>query len=400
MTGGLQWKNLDKWLGDLILKIIPYGRQCIEDDDIQAVVDVLKSDWLTTGPKIAEFEKALAKKVGAKHVVVFSSGTAALHAAYFAAGVREGDEVITSPITFAATANAALYLGAKPVFVDVDRDTININSSLIKAAVTERTKVIAPVDFAGHPADLDLVMEIAEEYNLVVVEDAAHSLGAVYKGRTVGSIAHMTIFSFHPVKHITTGEGGAVATDNPDFYEKLLNFRSHGIVKDNDKLFEYYGLWYQEMQQLGFNYRLTDLQCALGLSQLKKLDRFLIRRQELVELYNRLLSELDIVQLPVVRDDVIPAWHLYYIRLLDKPDLRKNVFDELRNRGIGVQVHYIPVYWHPYYRALGYQKGLCPEAEAYYQSCISLPLFPGLTNKEVEKVVDELNLAVKKYYRG
>lgn len=382
------------------MKIIPYGRQCIEDDDIQAVVDVLKSDWLTTGPKIAEFEKALAITVGAKYVVVFSSGTAALHAAYFAAGVKANDEVITSPITFAATANAALYLGAKPVFVDVDPETININPCFIKTAITERTKVIAPVDFAGHPADLEPIMAIAEAHDLVVVEDAAHALGAVYKDRRVGSIAHMTVFSFHPVKHITTGEGGAVATDDPAFYEKLLNFRSHGIVKACAKLYEYHGLWYQEMQQLGFNYRLTDLQCALGISQLKKLEKFLNRRQELVDLYNRLLAELDVVELPVVKNDVVPAWHLYYLRLLGNPTGRKLVFEELRQKGIGVQVHYLPVYWHPYYQRLGYQKGLCPEAEAYYRSCISLPLFPSLTETDVEKVVEELRIAVKKYARG
>lgn len=387
-------------MGDRNLKIIPYGKQCIEEDDIQAVVNVLKSDWLTTGPKVAEFEKALAERVGAKHVVVFSSGTAALHAAYYAAGVQEGDEVITSPITFAATANAALYLGAKPVFVDVDRDTININPGLIETAITERTKVIAPVDFAGHPADLSPIMKTAEEYNLVVVEDAAHSLGALYRGKKVGSIAHMTIFSFHPVKHITTGEGGAVATNNPDYYEKLLKFRSHGIVKERDKLYEYHGLWSQEMQQMGFNYRLTDIQCALGISQLRKLDRFLKRRQDLVDLYNRLLREQDAVRLPGVKGDVLPAWHLYYIRLLGKPALRENVFEELRSRGIGVQVHYLPVYWHPYYQKLGYQKGLCPEAEAYYQSCMSLPLFPSLSDTEVEKVVGELIMALKKHLRG
>lgn len=372
------------------MDFLPYGKQTLDEEDIQGVLEVLRSDWLTTGPKVAEFEKNLADRAGAKYAVVMNSGTAALHAAYFAAGVGPGDEVVTSPVTFAATANAALYLGARPVFADVRQDTLNISPEGLEQHISPRTKVLAPVDFAGHPADLEPVLEFARKHSLVVVEDAAHALGAAYKGRPVGSLADLTIFSFHPVKHITTGEGGAVVTNNRDYYEKMLSFRSHGIVREKDKLKEYHGPWYHEMQFLGYNYRITDIQCALGISQLKKLDSFLEKRQALVDFYNRELADLDMIDTPVTLAGVVPAWHLYVIRLRGDNPPRKEVFEKLHQAGIGVQVHYLPVYWHPYYKELGYNKGLCPVAEDFYSRALSLPLFPALSLDDARRVVLEL----------
>ena len=379
---------------------IPYGKQYIDEDDILAVIDVLRSDWLTTGPKVQEFEKRLAQQINAKYVVVFSSGTAALHGAYFSSGVKEGDEVITSPITFAATANAACFLGAKPVFVDVESTTVNINPQQIETAITPQTRVITPVDFTGHPADMEAVMEIARKYNLTVVEDAAHALGAGYKGRPVGSIADMTVFSFHPVKHITTGEGGAIATNSEAHYQKLLSFRTHGITKDTAQLTEYSGPWYHEMQFLGYNYRITDIQCALGISQLNKLNTFLKRRREIANIYNQELKDITAIEIPVTVADCIPAWHLYVIRLAGKNPPRRALFEALQSRGIGVQVHYIPVYRHPYYRMLGYRQDLCPQAEDYYQRCISLPIFPAMTDKDIDGVISGLKSVIKEIYSG
>ncbi|KKM12435.1 aminotransferase DegT [Clostridiales bacterium PH28_bin88] len=366
--------------------LLPYGRHFIDDDDVAAVVEALRSDWLTTGPKVGEFEARLAEKVGAKYAVVFNSGTAALHAAYFAAGVGPGDEVITTPITFAATANAALYLGARPVFVDIESDTININPEKINDAISNKTKVIAPVDFSGHPCDLGAIREIADKKGLIVVEDAAHALGAAYKGNPIGSIADMTVFSFHPVKHITTGEGGAVTTDKQEFYQKLRSFRNHGIVKGLDQMTEYHGPWYYEMHYLGYNYRITDIQCALGLSQLEKLDAFIEKRREIAAAYYRLLSDLEYLELPTVRQLVEPAWHLYIIKIKTNKVSRLALFERMLTRGLGVQVHYIPVYWHPYYQKLGYRKGICSCAEDYYAKAISIPIFPAMSDSEVERV--------------
>lgn len=371
------------------MTFLPYGKQFLDDEDIEAVVETLRSDWLTTGPKVEEFEKALAARLEAQYVVVMNSGTAALHAAYFAAGLGSGDEVITSPITFAATANAALFLGARPVFADVRRDTINVNPEEMERLITARTRVLAPVDFAGHPADLDLILDIARRHNLVVVEDAAHALGAAYHGRPVGSLADMTIFSFHPVKHITTGEGGAVATNNKYFYEKLLAFRSHGIIREK-RLTDYHGSWYHEMVYPGHNYRLTDIQCALGLSQLKKLSSFLEKRQALVNFYNRELKCLDSIELPVTLPGANPAWHLYIIRLKGQSPPRREIYEKLHQAGIGAQVHYIPVYWHPHYQKSGYTQGLCRTAEDYYQRALSIPLFPAMNRGDAERVVSVL----------
>lgn len=375
-------------------KVLPYGRQLIEEDDVQAATKVLRSDWLTTGPEVERFERRLAEVVGARYVVAVNSGTAALHAAYFAAGVGPGDEVITSPITFAATANAALYLGARPVFADIEEETSNIDPTAVEQMITPRTKVLAPVDFAGHPADLDPIRELAERKGLVLVEDAAHALGATYNGRKVGSISDLTVFSFHPVKHITTGEGGAVATNNEKYHRRLKAFRNHGIVREADELLENHGPWYYEMHALGYNYRLTDFQCALGTSQLGKLDWFLERRREIVRRYQAAFADLEGVQVPVERPEAGSAWHLYVLRLSGGARKRLAVFERLRIRGLGVQVHYIPVYWHPYYRRLGYAKGLCPRAEAYYDGCLSLPLYPAMTDPDVERVIEEVRCAV------
>lgn len=372
-------------------KFLPYGRQWIDDDDIQAVVDVLKSDYLTTGPKIAEFEQAFAEYVGAKYAVAVSNGTAALHAAAFVAGIHEGDEVITSPITFAASANCVLYLGGRPIFADIDSKTYNIDPMEIRKQITPKTKAIIPVHFTGQPVDLDEVHSIADKYHLVVIEDAAHALGAEYKGKRIGGLSDMTIFSFHPVKQITTGEGGMVTTNNPDYYQKLLLFRTHGITRDKTLLLQNEGDWYYEQQELGFNYRMTDFQAALGLSQLKKVDMFLKRRRELADIYNQSLQNIPGVLLPYQTPNCNSSWHLYVIQIGDEAvRSRREVYDGLKKANIGVNVHYIPVYFHPYYQALGYPKGLCPNAETYYQRALTLPLFPGMSERDALEVVEIL----------
>jgi len=379
------------------LKFLPYGRQWVDSEDIKAVEEVLASDWLTTGPKVEKFEELLAGETNANYAVVFNSGTAALHAAYYAGGICPGDEVITSPITFAATANAALYLGARPVFVDIDYETGNIDPSKIERAVNKKTKIIAPVDFAGRPANLAEIADITRKNDLIIVEDAAHALGACYLGQKTGSLSDMTIFSFHPVKHITTGEGGAVVTDNQDYYQRLLMFRNHGITRnhgttaDQDLTEEEREPWYYEMQVLGYNYRLTDIQCALGISQLKKLEKFVELRRRIAREYNSRLSSLaDYLDLPSHSDVSNSSWHLYVIRVKSGPATRRRLFNYLRAKNIGVQVHYIPVYWHPYYSQLGYQKGICPEAEKFYGSVISLPIYPQIDISDIERVCEEI----------
>ncbi len=369
--------------------LLPYGHQSIDEADIQAVVDTLRSDWLTTGPRIAEFEDAFALRTGARHAVTFSSGTAALHAAAFTAGLKAGDEAITSPLTFAATANCVLYQGAVPVFADVSADTLNLDPEQAAARITSRTRAILPVDYAGHPADLEPILALAEQHGLVVIEDASHALGAKYKGRPVGSLGHMTVFSFHPVKHITTGEGGMVTTDNPKFAETLRRFRNHGISSDARQR-QSEGQWYYEMVLLGFNYRLTDIACALGIQQLKKLDANLSRRRQIAERYAESFSEIPEVVLPAVRGDANPAWHLYPIRLdLTKLNAdRGQAFRALRAENIGVNVHYIPVHRHPYYsERFGYRGGEYPVAEDAYERLISLPMFHGMSDSDVADVV-------------
>lgn len=383
------------------MKYIPYGRQTTDKEDIKAVVGVLKSDWITQGPKIKEFEDALCKYTGAKYAVAVSSGTAALHIACLAAGIKPGDEVITSPITFVASANCVLYCGGMPVFADIQEDTINIDPEEIKKRVTKRTRAIIPVHFAGHPCDLEEINAIARKYNLLIIEDACHALGAEYKESKIGSCKYsdMAVFSFHPVKSITTGEGGAVLTNNKEFYEKLLIFRNHGITKQKEKLInKNEGSWFYEMQELGFNYRITDFQCALGISQLKKLNKFLRRRREIVNIYNQNLSQIDDIIPPTERPYVKSSWHLYCIRLKDFRK-RKVIFEELQKSGIGVQVHYIPVYHHPYYRRLSHKRDFCPNAEKNYRQAISVPLFYKMSDSDIKKVIMCLKKAVKIKYR-
>lgn len=369
--------------------LLPYGHQFIEEADIQAVVEVLRSDWLTTGPKVPEFEEAFAARMGAKYAVSFSSGTAALHGAAFAAGLQPGDEAITSPMTFAATANSVLYQGATPIFADVSPDTLNLDPELVRERITPKTKAIIPVDYAGHPAEMESFLAIAERHGLVLIEDACHALGATYRGRRVGSIAHMTVFSFHPVKHLTTGEGGMVTTDDPGYAETLRKFRNHGINTEARQR-QSAGQWHYEMEFLGFNYRLPDIGCALGLSQLKNLEKNLARRRDIAEQYRKAFVDMPGIDVPAVREDVEPVWHLYPIRI--DPGLlavdRGEVFRALRAENIGVNVHYIPVHLHKYYRErFGYKGGEYPIAEAAYGQLISLPMFHAMSDEDVNDVV-------------
>jgi perosamine synthetase len=381
--------------------LLPYGRQSIDEDDIRAVVETLRSDWLTTGPKVGEFEEAFAAWVGTKYAVAFSSGTAALHGAAFAAGISAGDQAITSPLTFAATANCILYQGGVPVFADVCADTLNVDPEQIAGAVNPRTKAILPVDYAGHPADLACIREIAEQHGLVVIEDACHALGAEYRSRRVGGISHMTVFSFHPVKHLTTGEGGMVTTDDVRIADTLRAFRNHGISSEaRDR--QHNGRWHYEMVLLGFNYRLTDIACALGLRQLTKLESNLARRREIAARYAEALGEMPGTIIPAVRSDVLPAWHLYPIRL-DAAKFsvdRNEIFRALRAENIGVNVHYIPVHLHPYYRErFGYKCGEFPVAENAYEQLISLPMFHALTDDDVADVISGLRKVGSQYGR-
>jgi perosamine synthetase len=367
---------------------IPYGRQSINEQDIEAVVNVLKSDYLTTGPKIAEFERKVADYTGAKYAVAIANGTAALHAACYAAGIGEGDEVITTPITFAASSNCVLYCGGTPVFADINPETYNISSVDIERKITSKTKAIIAVHFTGQPCEMDQIYEIADKHNLIVIEDGAHALGAVYKGKRVGTLSDMTTFSFHPVKHITTGEGGMILTDNPKLYERLKLFRTHGITREENLLTKNDGPWYYEQRDLGFNYRITDIQCALGTSQMDRLPGFLEKRKKIAEQYNEAFAGNNQIQLPYQKEGCDNAWHLYVIRV--KNGNRKEVFEKLRAAGIGVNVHYIPVYQHPYYRSHGYAQVVCPNAEEYYKECISLPMYPDLKEEEQEYVIKKV----------
>ena len=379
-------------------KIIPYSHQWLDEEDINAVVEVLKSDWLTQGPKIDEFEKALCKYTGAKYAICVNSATSALHLACLVSDIKVGDEVITSPITFVATGNAIIYCGGKPVFADIQEDTVNIDPKEIEKKISKRTKAIIPVHFAGHPCDLEEIHRIAKKHNLTVIEDASHALGAEYKGEKIGSCRYsdMTVFSFHPIKSITTGEGGAIMTNNRQYYEKLLILRTHGITKDNKKFINYDsrtdGDWYYEMQELGFNYRITDFQCALGISQLSKIEDFIKKRRKIVKIYNQAFKDNAYFDLPVEKNYVKSACHLYPIRLKDKyMEKRKELFNYLRKNNLWVQVHYIPVHLQPYYRKkYGYKKGDYSKAEDYYYKTISLPIFPKMTNHEIAYIVKKI----------
>ncbi|MCD9023664.1 UDP-4-amino-4,6-dideoxy-N-acetyl-beta-L-altrosamine transaminase [Cohnella silvisoli] len=369
---------------------LPYGRQWIDERDIEAVSAVLRGDYLTTGPLVPEFEGKLAEKVGARYAVAFANGTAALHAACHAAGIGEGDEVITTPLTFVASANCILYQGGTPVFADIDEQTYNLDPRAVESLITDRTKAIIPVDFAGQPANLTKIHELANQYGLIVIEDAAHALGATYKSLKIGSVSHMTMFSLHPVKHITAGEGGVITTDNEVYYRKLLDFRNHGIVRDPSYLEHATpGKWYYEMQTLGFNYRLTDIAAALAISQLDKLDDFVGRRRAIAQTYNQAFRDLDILDTPYQEGSGESSWHLYVIRLnLQRLNVgRDEIFDRLIRENIGVNLHYIPVYLHPYYERLGYPPGLCRKAEQLYETILTLPLYPAMTDEDVEDVI-------------
>ncbi len=373
--------------------MFPYSRQFIDDEDIAGVVETLRSDFITQGPKVKEFEEALAAYCGARFAVAFNSGTSALHAAYFVAGLKPGDEFLVPAITFCATANAGVFLGAKPVFVDVEEETGNLDLSSLDSLITPRTKLVVPVHYAGHPVDLEGLSRLAQKHDLKVVEDACHALGAEYQGEKIGSCrwSDLTVFSFHPVKPITTGEGGAVLTNNEDLYRKLLMFREHGIVRQPEEFRdEPHGPWYYEMQLLGWNYRLTDFQAALGLSQLKKLPWFLKRRREIAEKYREIFAEEEFFALPQERPGMRSSWHLFPVRLKE-PYLshKSTLFRRLRTKGLGVQVHYLPVYRHPFYREQGIQAH-CPRAETFYQRELSLPLHQGLTEDDVNQIVEKI----------
>ena len=372
---------------------LPYGRHTIEPDDVAAVVAALGSSHLTQGPRVEQFEQALAAATGARHAVVLANGTAALHAAAFAAGLGPGDEVVMPPISFVASANSVCYLGATPIFADVDPDQHNLEPEAARAALSPSTRAILAVDFGGHPADYPALRALCDQHRLLLIADACHSLGATLGGQPVGRHAHLTCLSFHPVKAVTTGEGGAVLTDDDRLAAACRRFRTHGIERAAERLEEHHGPWYYEMQDLGFNYRITDLQCALGHSQLGKLGRFLAERRRLAEAYGPLLAPLSDVRPPRERDGARSAWHLYPVEV--PPGRRRATFERLRADGIGVQVHYLPIYRHPWYRRrFGLDPSRFTHAEAYYASAITLPLFPGLTDADQRRVVASLERAL------
>ncbi|VTR76208.1 UDP-4-amino-4,6-dideoxy-N-acetyl-beta-L-altrosamine transaminase [Cellulomonas hominis] len=373
--------------------MLPYGRQSIDDADVAAVVDALRSDWLTTGPAVDAFEAAVSEHVGGGAALSVTSGTAALHVAYAAAGVGPGDEVVTTPLTFVATAAGAALHGATVVFADVEPDTGNLDVDAARAAITGRTRVVAAVDYAGLPASPDAFAALAHEHGALFLEDAAHSIGSTWHGRPVGSFADLTTLSFFPTKNLTTAEGGAVVTADPALEARARRFKNHGLVRDPAlQRFPDEGPWHQEVHEFGLNYRLPDVLAALGTSQLRRLEAFRARRAEIHARYDDGLRDLDGVLTPARRAEAKPAWHLYPMRVLE--GRRREVFESLRAAGIGVQVNYVPAYWHPVFEDLGYRRGMCPNAEEYYRQEISLPLFPDLTDAQVDRVVDEVRRAV------
>ena len=377
-----------------------YGRQCIEQDDIDAVCAVLKSDYITCGPKVAELEKRLCEVTGAKYAVAVSNGTAALHLAAMAAGFKAGDEVIVSAITFAASANCVLYCGAKPVFADIRHDTYNVNPDEIRKLITPRTRGVIAVDFTGQAVEIDEIREICSENNLIFIEDAAHSLGTRYNGQPVGGLADMSCFSFHPVKTVTGGEGGAITTNSEELYKKLKRLRTHGITRDQSEMVHPSdALWYNEQIELGFNYRMTDFQAALIVSQLNKLERFRNRRKEIVKIYNDVFAQMPelYIQREIPESDT--TRHLYILRLnLDKLNCdRREFFDALYAEKTCPQVPYLPVYMHSYYEKLGYERGLCPEAEQFYNEVMSIPLYPSMTQKDIDDVIRAVKKVVAYY---
>ncbi|MBN1930569.1 MAG: UDP-4-amino-4,6-dideoxy-N-acetyl-beta-L-altrosamine transaminase [Desulfobacterales bacterium] len=393
-------KNNTKQFGRIENKsLIPYGRQCIDESDISAVVDVMRSDWLTTGPKVLEFEKAISDYVGAKEAIAVSSGTAALQSAMYAAGIGPGDEVILPPMTFVATANSVIFQGGTPVFVDVDPDTLLIDPVEVEKKITPSTKAIIAMDYAGQACEYDKLQTIARKHGLILIADACHSLGATYKGAKTGSLADLTVFSFHPVKHITTGEGGMIVTDNANFAEKMRIFRNHGITSDYQQR-QKKGTWYYEMVDLGYNYRLTDIQCALGLSQLRKLPGWIDRRREIAFNYDKAFSNISVVKPLTVSPNVNHSYHLYVIQLqMDElVASRAAIYSDLRRENIGVNVHYIPVHLHPFYKnRFGYQKGDYPVAEAAYERILSLPLFQSMTDNDINIVIKSIKKIIFNY---
>lgn len=374
--------------------ILPYGKQWVDDDDIAAVVQTLNSDWLTTGPKVTEFEQVFAQTAGTSEAVAVSNGTAALHAAMYALGISEGDEVIVPTMTFASSANCVVFQRGTPVFADVEANTLLLDPSDVEAKITPRTKAIVAVDYAGQPCDYDRLRIIADRHNLAIVSDACHALGGKYKGRPVGSLADLSTFSLHPVKPITTGEGGVITTNDSELARRMRIFRNHGITTDHRQR-EQQGSWFYEMVDLGYNYRITDFQCALGQSQLRKLSTWIARRQEIARRYDNAFSPLPFIRLLETREEVSHAYHLYVIRL-NTARLRRTrteIFAALRDEGIGVNVHYIPVHLHPFYRQrFGTEVGLCPVAEAAYEEIISLPIFPRMSDGDIDDTI----MAVRK----
>ncbi|MCF2700348.1 UDP-4-amino-4,6-dideoxy-N-acetyl-beta-L-altrosamine transaminase [Fusobacterium mortiferum] len=388
------------------MKIISYGRQYIDEADIKAVIETLQSDYMTQGPKIKEFEDKVAKYHGCKYAVAFCNGTAALHGAYYAVGLKEGDEFITSPITFAASGNGALYLGGIPKFVDIDKDTYNMDITKLKENITEKTKVITPVSLAGYPVDLKAIREIINETgkDIKIIHDAAHAIGAKRDRRNIVDYADVTILSFHPVKHVTTGEGGMVLTNDEEYYKRLCLFRTHGITRNSEELIENHGAWYYEMQDLGYNYRITDMQCALGMTQMDKLDNSLYRRNQIAKYYEEELKDIEWLKLPLryfskewlddkkykglkEKPENLNSYHLFPV-LLENSEERKRFFDYMRENNIFVQVHYIPLHTMPYYKEkYGFKKGDFPVAEDYYSREVSLPMYPTLNKEELRYIV-------------
>lgn len=380
------------------VKQIPYGHQTISRQDINAVIHVLKSEFLTQGPTIGRFEKAIASYCGTNYAVALSSGTAALHAACFAAGIKPGDEVITTPMTFVASANCVLYCGGTPVFADIKKDVPLIDPDEIRKKITKKTKAVIPVDYSGMPVDYDEINQIAKKHKLVVIADAAHSLGATYKRQRVGKLADMTVFSFHPVKSITTGEGGMVVTNNKKYYQKLLLFRTHGITRNQNLLIQKNnGPWYYEMQELGFNYRMTDIQAGLGLSQLQKLDKFISTRNKLATKYIKRIKQLRNVSSIPIPSDRTSSWHLFPVVIKHKLiyNNKKKIVMSLHKAGIIVQIHYIPVHMHPFYQKIGYKPKGFPNSEEYYRNTVTLPLYPKLTEKDQDRIISTLKSLTK-----
>jgi perosamine synthetase len=379
--------------------LLPYGHQWLDEEDISAVVEVLRSDWLTTGPKVTEFEQVFAERVGAREAVAVSNGTAALHAAMYALDIRPGDEVILPPMTFAATANCVVFQGGTPVFADVDPDTLLLDPAQVESKITPHTRAVIAVDYTGQPCDYDALRTLTDKYGLYLVADACHALGGSYKGRPVGSLADLSTFSFHPVKHITTGEGGMITTDDPEMARRMRIFRNHGITADHRQR-EKQGSWFYEMVDLGYNYRLTDLQCALGMAQLRKLQEWVARRREIAQHYDVAFGEIPAVQPLTVREEVSHAYHLYVIRL-DTSKLqatRAELFAALRAEAIGINVHYIPVHLHPFYRErFSTEPGMCPVAEAAYEEIISLPIFPRMSDNDINDAVVAVRKVIHRY---